>query len=87
MRAIHGLCEAEVAELDVQVHVQHYIQALQVAMHHNRVLRVEVHHTVCQLQAHVDAVQQGQAQPSDMEKVVQRASWHVLSHETKIWDL
>mmetsp|Transcript_1607 Transcript_1607/g.4769 ORF Transcript_1607/g.4769 Transcript_1607/m.4769 type:complete len:364 (+) Transcript_1607:200-1291(+) len=84
---VHGLCEAEIAQLDVQAQVQDHVQALQVAVHDHRRLRVQVHHPVGQLQAHVRAVQRREPQLADVQEVVEGAAGHVLRDEAQVGHL
>merc|ERR1719424_2289183 len=56
-------------------------------MDYNWCLRVQIHNTIRKLQAHVDAMQQGQSQLPHMEQVVQRATWHVLCDKAEVGHL
>mmetsp|Transcript_67986 Transcript_67986/g.180941 ORF Transcript_67986/g.180941 Transcript_67986/m.180941 type:complete len:377 (-) Transcript_67986:884-2014(-) len=82
--ALHRLGQAEVTDLDVQVEVQHNVQGLEVAVDNGRGLRVQVHHPIRDLQAHVGGVQPGELQLPDVEEVVQGAAWHVLRHQAQV---
>mmetsp|Transcript_29573 Transcript_29573/g.84327 ORF Transcript_29573/g.84327 Transcript_29573/m.84327 type:complete len:239 (+) Transcript_29573:211-927(+) len=85
--ALHRLREAEVADLDVEAQVEDDVQRLEVAVHHDGGLRVQVHHSVGDLQAHVQRVVHGQLQLAHVEQVVQGAAGHVLCDEARVGQL
>mmetsp|Transcript_10943 Transcript_10943/g.23914 ORF Transcript_10943/g.23914 Transcript_10943/m.23914 type:complete len:286 (+) Transcript_10943:375-1232(+) len=84
---LHGLRQPEIADLYIEVQVQHNVHALQVTVDHAGFLAVQVVHCICQLEAHIHAMGQGQLYFPHVQEMVQGASRHVFRDEAQVGEL